>query len=305
MGSRRRSDFSDRVRYDPRPSVIVTVQAPNAQASPSPLSPMSPKGVGTEYSRSSSNLVKEEGSGSYFDHLLSRSPTLYAGETDRMVYSPGRLPSPVVASSSSSNRISWRRSASPSKTRRDTGQGVFIKLCDAFASTLKDTTTTALEHPRSRQGGRLRRIAVQTRPYAGPLGIRQVQGVQVRIWLLLVILFLTWVLLGGPKPSIPQSKSTVPKSALSATNVERAALPLEVDKRVTADHPVHQGLLRVNGSLSVTLHPIYQLIRDAREAWNAKVERQSRTLKEADQEYRRRNGRAPPRGFDQWWKFVV
>lgn len=182
----------------------------------------------------------------------------------------------------------------------------FSSSCaNAFASTLKDTTTTAFEHPRSRQGGRLRRIAVQTRLYAGPLGIRQVQGVQVRIWLILVILFLTWVLLGGPKPSIPQSKSTVPKSALSATNVERAALPLEVEKRVTADHPVHQGLLRVNGSLPVTSHPIYQLIRDAREAWNAKVERQSRTLKEADQEYRRRNGRAPPRGFDQWWKFVV
>ncbi|GFZ52429.1 hypothetical protein JCM24511_10202 [Saitozyma sp. JCM 24511] len=53
------------------------------------------------------------------------------------------------------------------------------------------------------------------------------------------------------------------------------------------------------------IHPVYQLIRDARQAWDDKLDRQSRSLLEAVKEYRRRYGRAPPKGFDRWWKYVV
>jgi hypothetical protein len=53
------------------------------------------------------------------------------------------------------------------------------------------------------------------------------------------------------------------------------------------------------------LHPIHQLIRDARSSWDAKVARQSGTLKEAVAEYKRRYKRNPPKGFDKWWEYVV
>lgn len=51
-------------------------------------------------------------------------------------------------------------------------------------------------------------------------------------------------------------------------------------------------------------HPMLTLIKRAETEWNAKVERQSKTLKEAVQEYRRRYKRNPPRGFDKWWEYA-
>ncbi|KAJ9114777.1 hypothetical protein QFC22_005653 [Naganishia vaughanmartiniae] len=71
-------------------------------------------------------------------------------------------------------------------------------------------------------------------------------------------------------------------------------------------HQIHDGLLTVNMSLPVSLHPIKQLIRDAKDNWQAKTARQSKTLKQAVAEYKRRNrGMLPPKGFDKWWRFVV
>ncbi|WVQ85782.1 hypothetical protein IAT38_007949 [Cryptococcus sp. DSM 104549] len=81
----------------------------------------------------------------------------------------------------------------------------------------------------------------------------------------------------------------------------RAPLPPAISKALPA-HPVVDGLLRVNSRS--TVHPIYQLIHDARAEWDKKVERQSRTLKEAVEEYKRRYKRAPPKGFDKWWAYV-
>lgn len=73
-----------------------------------------------------------------------------------------------------------------------------------------------------------------------------------------------------------------------------------------SSHPEEDGLLKVNLSLPAEAHPIYQLIRENREKWYDKVTRQSRTLLDAVNEYKRRNrGLAPPAGFDKWWRFVV
>jgi hypothetical protein len=53
-------------------------------------------------------------------------------------------------------------------------------------------------------------------------------------------------------------------------------------------------------------HPIFQLIKNARDEWHAKVAGQSKTLRQAVEEYRRRHGgMEPPAGFDKWWKFVT
>jgi Ni/Co efflux regulator RcnB len=47
-------------------------------------------------------------------------------------------------------------------------------------------------------------------------------------------------------------------------------------------------------------HPILDLINNATKTWEDKLARQSKTLEEAVREYKRRHGRKPPRGFDDW-----
>ncbi|GFZ52401.1 hypothetical protein JCM24511_10174 [Saitozyma sp. JCM 24511] len=82
-----------------------------------------------------------------------------------------------------------------------------------------------------------------------------------------------------------------------------ASLPSEARFRASGNHAIEGGLLKVN--MESRLHPIYQLIRDARAAWDEKLERQSQTLDEAVEEYRRRYGRQPPKGFDKCWNYVL
>ena len=45
-------------------------------------------------------------------------------------------------------------------------------------------------------------------------------------------------------------------------------------------------------------------MEEAEEIFRKKLDSQSKTLKEAVAEYRRRYQRAPPKGFDEWWKFA-
>ncbi|GAA5909994.1 uncharacterized protein JCM6883_000517 [Sporobolomyces salmoneus] len=52
-------------------------------------------------------------------------------------------------------------------------------------------------------------------------------------------------------------------------------------------------------------HPIHELILNSSLAWTSKLSRQSQDLRSAVIEYKRRfNGRNPPKGFDQWFKFA-
>lgn len=51
-------------------------------------------------------------------------------------------------------------------------------------------------------------------------------------------------------------------------------------------------------------HPIPWLMEEAEEKYRKKLGAQSKTLKAAVAEYRRRYRRAPPKGFDEWWKFA-
>ncbi|GJN90731.1 hypothetical protein Rhopal_003745-T1 [Rhodotorula paludigena] len=51
-------------------------------------------------------------------------------------------------------------------------------------------------------------------------------------------------------------------------------------------------------------HPIYDLIENATERWQKKLSRQSKTLEQAVREYKRRHGRKPPKGFDDWFRFA-
>lgn len=59
-----------------------------------------------------------------------------------------------------------------------------------------------------------------------------------------------------------------------------------------------------NFTTSPTPHPILLLIQRAQSDWSKKVNKQSRSLKAAAQEYRRRYAKNPPKGFDQWWAYA-
>ncbi|TDL15136.1 capsular associated protein [Rickenella mellea] len=52
-------------------------------------------------------------------------------------------------------------------------------------------------------------------------------------------------------------------------------------------------------------HPILALMAEAEETYRNVLSKQSKTLVDAVNEYRRRYGREPPRGFGDWWKFAV
>ena len=51
-------------------------------------------------------------------------------------------------------------------------------------------------------------------------------------------------------------------------------------------------------------HPIPKLMADAREQFDLKIRRQSKTLAQAVTEYERRYKRSPPKGFDEWYAFA-
>lgn len=64
----------------------------------------------------------------------------------------------------------------------------------------------------------------------------------------------------------------------------------------------HSKPTRLTGS--VAEHPIPQLMIDAERRFRTLLSRQSRSLRAAVREYRRRYGRNPPKGFDEWWRFA-
>lgn len=51
-------------------------------------------------------------------------------------------------------------------------------------------------------------------------------------------------------------------------------------------------------------HPIHLLMDGARRLWEKKLGRQSKSLREATEEYEHRYGRRPPKGFADWYFFA-
>lgn len=51
-------------------------------------------------------------------------------------------------------------------------------------------------------------------------------------------------------------------------------------------------------------HPIPRLMDEAEDKFRRKLARQSKTLRAAVTEYKRRYKRDPPKGFDEWWRFA-
>lgn len=51
-------------------------------------------------------------------------------------------------------------------------------------------------------------------------------------------------------------------------------------------------------------HPIPKLMEQAEVRYRKKLAGQSKSLKAAVQQYKKRYGRPPPKGFDEWWAFA-
>ena len=84
-----------------------------------------------------------------------------------------------------------------------------------------------------------------------------------------------------------RNEHETPSAALAANNLSPSS-----------GHTFHpNGLLLVNPNGP---HPVHALIDNAEKRWKNLLERQSSTLDEAAQEYKRRYKRNPPAGFDAW-----
>lgn len=75
-----------------------------------------------------------------------------------------------------------------------------------------------------------------------------------------------------------------------------------VDDEMGTHHYRDDGLVEVN---PVGPHPIYELVRRAQKDWEQKIRTASKTLEEAVDEYKRRYRRLPPKGFDDWYAYIV
>jgi hypothetical protein len=175
-----------------------------------------------------------------------------------------------------------------------------------------------MDGPRYRTKSRPRRLAHADEPYADTRKRRRRflfvlrRSRRTLLALIVFLLFLLALLVRRLPP--PAARGVMGRSATPLARAARLApqapqaprrvprVPLPDDVR-SAAHPVSGGMLRVDPTSAV--HPVYQLIRDARAAWDAKVARQSTSLRQAADEYVRRYRRAPPAGFDRWWRYVV
>ena len=59
-----------------------------------------------------------------------------------------------------------------------------------------------------------------------------------------------------------------------------------------------------NNNSVIRDHPIPRLMQEAEVKYKKKLGSQSKTLKAAVMEYKRRYRRPPPKGFDAWWEFA-
>ena len=76
------------------------------------------------------------------------------------------------------------------------------------------------------------------------------------------------------------------------------------DNTLIPQTPSLMALVKGNARRTIKEHPIPKLMAEAETKFRNLLARQSKTLPQAVAEYRRRFGRDPPKGFDDWWKFI-
>ncbi|KAL7805724.1 glycosyltransferase family 90 protein [Trichoderma gracile] len=82
-----------------------------------------------------------------------------------------------------------------------------------------------------------------------------------------------------------------------------ATAPLSQGTSTPAQEPIHDSLPPLKPPTSSD-HPIDKLVYDAQMTFAELTSKQSNTVEEAAQAYRKRRGRHPPPGFDKWFEFA-
>ncbi|KAJ3771451.1 hypothetical protein FB446DRAFT_803647 [Lentinula raphanica] len=91
--------------------------------------------------------------------------------------------------------------------------------------------------------------------------------------------------------------------ACSTVTVFKTGMPVGIPiSSFTSSSPVTSGH---PSALSYSTHPITRKMKEAEERFQAKIDKQSKTLSEAIEEYKHRFGMSPPKGFDKWWEFAM
>lgn len=82
--------------------------------------------------------------------------------------------------------------------------------------------------------------------------------------------------------------------------------PASMSPSHTGSHPSYfSRLYRGRPGPKKIVHPIPAKIKAAEAKFQKMISSQSRSLSQAVAEYKRRYGRAPPAGFDEWYKFAT
>lgn len=102
------------------------------------------------------------------------------------------------------------------------------------------------------------------------------------------ILFLVAVILAFAEGGLWAARKRVNASFPDDSLIPR---PSNVFRRTRARPEIHE-------------HPIPKLMSEAETRYRNLLGKQSKTLPQAVAEYKRRYGRNPPRGFDDWWRFA-
>lgn len=125
----------------------------------------------------------------------------------------------------------------------------------------------------------------------GSLDSRDVRTNRLRTWFYIAWLFFFFMLGGlfaGSRSRTPLDSLNSPsQSSWFSTSSKWLSFPRNRDSNMLVEHPIPK------------------LMADAEQKFKALLLKQSKTLSEAVAEYRRRYGRNPPRGFDEWWKFAT
>ena len=101
---------------------------------------------------------------------------------------------------------------------------------------------------------------------------------------------LTVYYLRNPSPPVRDPKDRIP-------------VP-QPPKHPTAESPNADTPKPESYHISPSSHPIWQLVKDAEQEFEKKLEGQSKSLEEAVVEYKRRYGIPPPPNFDKWYDFA-
>ncbi|KAI0015464.1 glycosyltransferase family 90 protein [Xylariomycetidae sp. FL0641] len=106
-----------------------------------------------------------------------------------------------------------------------------------------------------------------------------------------------------PSDKLPESTLKKPEKLEPPLKPEKFEKPLGTEKTETLEKP-EKPVPRPNPHSNAD-HPIDELIRVAEEQFKDVMAKESYTISEAAQAYRKRRGRHPPPGFDTWFKFAV